>query len=505
MKQQMSLQTEIAAQEPVLRPLLQEYHKIPSSYIKEVADIKRVLERWVADPAFELDFNKSPKEAIASLGVAVTPEEIYPLINAEESIKLVNSMIAGDYTRFPLSTYRYKSFIAEKLEQRKRIRDESRCSNPEISTWRDRQIKRCVNELGLAKSDAIVHPPVAFELSKGCTVGCWFCGIDAAKFSSNWSYTPENALLWNEVLLVVKDFLGTSIKNGFLYWATDPLDNPEYEKFLIDFFAVTGRCAQTTTALSIKDVDRTRTLLNFNRSLDLHIDRFSVLSLNMLKTIHASFTPEELIKVECIPQNREAKGKQLKSNAGRARIYAAKKSDELTKGQQGDTIACVSGFLFNMPDKEVRLVTPCQANDQWPLGYWVLGKAKFNSAADLKQILHEMVNKHMKIYLRLEDRIQLRQDIKWYTRENEFILNSSQLSVTFANQKNPTALMRMLETGDYTVEEIALTREKYDAINMSVTLYLLDELFSGGFIREDPNFKTDRIALKEKISLQITL
>ncbi len=469
-----------------IMPLLHDLDKVPVEYIRQVSHIKRVLERWVSDPEFELAFSNNPVEAIASLGVEVTPEEIIPLINRAEAIKLRDAIAAGELDTFPIATIRYKSFITEKLAHRTETRRESRSSQPRIGKWRDRQVNRCASELGFLKADAIVHPPVSFEISKGCTVGCWFCGVDAAKFDHNWAYTPENAIFWKEVLQVVQDLLGVSIRTGFLYWATDPMDNPDYEKFLKDFYAVTGGCPQTTTALGIKDPERTRKLLDFTRQIDYRIDRFSVLSLKMLHTIHASFTPEELLRVECIPQNREAKGKSLKSNSGRARNHAVKKSDELNHGGFGDTIACVSGFLFNMPDREVKLVTPCQTNERWPLGYWVVAKANFNSADDLKKVLDDMVSKYMKPQLYLEDLIQLRRDLKWETMESEFKLISKHLAFTFLHHKNPESLLSMIENGTYTMEDIGLQRELQDGVPMAETFYLLNELFLKGFLNEEP-------------------
>ena len=476
-----------------IRPLLFDLEEVPVEYVRQVSQIKRVLERWVSDPVFEEAFENDPEEAIASLGVDLKPEEIYPLIYREDAIKLIKALEVGQFDLFPISSYRYRAFINEKLVHRKRMRQYGRPANAQMSVWWERQVNRCANELGEIKAETIVHPPLAIELSKGCTVGCWFCGVSAPKFDHNWHYTPENAVFWKEVLHVIKSILGSSMKAGFLYWATDPLDNLDYEKFHQDFYEIAGKYPQTTTALSLKDVERTRNLINYTRNMDDQVDRFSVLSLKMMKTIHEKFTPEELIRVECIPQNREAKKRQLKSKAGRARIYAEKKSAELTNGEQGDTIACVSGFLINMPDREVQLVTPCQSTEKWPLGYWVIAKAKFNSAAELREILHEMVTTNMKQRLHMEDKVQLRRDLKWEAKDSSFKLISRQLAVTFPHHQQPTSLMEMLENGDYTMSEIALNRYYDNGVPMEETFYLLNELFLKGFTNEDPQEQQNQV------------
>lgn len=465
--------------------LMGDISNVPKAYISQIANIKRVLERWVSDPKYREEFEIDAAKAIASLKVDVKKEEITPLIYEEEAMKFVDAYNNKEWDKFPLSTFRYKAFFEEKKKHRTFIREESRSSNLKIDAWRHRQINRCAGVLGLKKAEALVHAPAAFEISNGCSVGCWFCGVTAPKFEHNWPYNAENAAFWKGSLQALKDVMGACVKNGFMYWATDPLDNPDYEKFLKDFHTVTGRCPQTTTAMGTKDLDRTRALFNLSASLGSDIDRFSVLSLKMLSQIHEYFTPEELLRVECIPQNKEAKDRYVKANAGRARDFTEKKQAELTKEKDGSTIACVSGFLFNMARREVRLVTPCTANEKWPLGYWVIDKRTFDSPEALKAELESMVDKHMRIELELGDRIRLRKDISWEVDGDDFKLISDYLKVTFYKHKNPTSLLNMLEQ-DLKIEDIALRRMREDQVEMAETFFMLNELFRKGFLNEEP-------------------
>ncbi len=475
-------------------PLMGDISHVPKEYIRQIANIKRVLERWVSDPVYREEFEEDAATAIASLGVDVKKEEVTPLIYEEEAVKFVQAYHNGEYEGFPLSTFRYKAFFEEKKNHRSSIREESRSVDPRLDAWRHRQINRCAGVLGLKKADALVHAPAAFEISNGCSVGCWFCGVTAPKFEHNWPYTPENAALWKGSLQVLKDVMGPCIKNGFMYWATDPLDNPEYEKFLVDFHVVTGRCPQTTTALGTKDLDRTRALFQLSASLGSDIDRFSVLSLKMLKKIHDFFEPEELLRVECIPQNREAKDRYLKANAGRARRFQEKKQAELTKEKNGSTIACVSGFLFNMPRQEVQLVTPCTANEKWPLGYWVVDKRTFDSPESLREALESMISTHMKVELELGDRITFRKDITWEVEGEDFKLISDYIKVSFFKHKKPESLLKMLEQ-ELKIEEIALRRMREDDVQMAETFFLLNELFRKGFLHEEP--ETEKVTMME--------
>ncbi len=475
----------VQKQVPPIQSILGDLSEVSTEYIKQISNIKRVLERWVADPKFASAFEEHPEVALATLGLDVQAEEILPLLIPEEA-KLVNKALkTGDMSQFPLSTLRYRAFSLEKLNHRKSIKKGGAFTNPNLAKWRKRQINRCATELGMTKAEAIVHAPLSIEISKGCTVGCWFCGVQAPKFDHNWPYTAENAALWKDMLVRLKQQLGDCIEHGFIYWATDPLDNPDYEKFIHDFWKITGTCPQTTTALGVKDVERTRRLLDFTRTLDEHVDRFSVLSLRMLQKIHDSFTPEELIRVECIPQNREAKDRYLKSMSGRARKYKEKKAAELTDGNQGDTIACVSGFLLNMIDKNVKLITPCQTTDKWPLGYWVLAEASFESPAHLERIIDDMIQNHIKVELELDDVVKLRKDLTWEVKGDKFLLKSKHLSISYPFHKHPSSLMQLLQEG-YTQMEIAAIRARQDDVPMEETFFLLNELFLNGFIDEEP-------------------
>ena len=128
--------------------------------------------------------------------------------------------------------------------------------------------------------------------------------------------------------------------------------------------------------------------------MDSAVDRFSVIALNSLNRIHEGFTPEELLRVECVPQNKESAeaGRYLKSNAGRARKFARKRAGELVSEEQSSTIACVSGFLFNMVERTVKLISPCNASERWPLGYWVIAQGTFGTAAELRDLMRSMID-----------------------------------------------------------------------------------------------------------------
>jgi radical SAM family RiPP maturation amino acid epimerase len=475
-----------ASTQPQIMSLLGDLSNVPADHIRDVAHTKRLLERWTMDPRFQDAFADDPIAAIASLGLQLTPEQVTPLIDADEAIELNSALAAGKADHYPLSVLRYRAFCSEKRIHRGESRRRGESSDKRLAAWRQRQINRCLGELGAGRADAIVHGPGAFELSTGCTVGCWFCGVAAPKFDHWLPYTPENAELWRGALTVTKEVVGTSIQEAFLYWATDPLDNPDYEKFLVDFHAILGRCPQTTTALGQKDLDRTRDLLRLAHSLGSYIDRFSIIALNSLNKIHDALTPEEMLRVECVPQNKEAGPRYLKSNAGRARRFAVKKGNELVPEEMSSTIACVSGFLFNMVERTVKLITPCNASQRWPLGYWVVDQGTFDSAGQLRAELERIISAHCRIHLGVDDVVRLRPDLAVDADADQLKVKSLGSTMTFSTLADAGELARLLTAGTLTVHDITTARFTSAGVDRAETVALLDSMFARGLFDEEP-------------------
>lgn len=473
-----------------IHSLLGDLSGVPEDYVRSVAHMKRFLERWTMDPKYQEAFASDPAAALAGLGIDLTPGEVIPLIDPDEASRVTQLVMAGRQDECPPVVLRYRYFIHEKLVHRSRLRSETVPADPRMRAWRDRMIKRCIGTLGQERADAIVHAPAAFELSKGCTVGCWFCGVAAPRFEHTWPHTEENAKLWKDSLAVVAEVFGPSIKHGFLYWATDPLDNPDYEHFLADFHEVLGECPQTTTAQGQKDIERTRRVLTASRSMGSAIDRFSIIALNSLYRVHEGFTAEELLRVELVPQNKESatgRSRSLKSNAGRARKFARKRGAELVSDDESSTIACVSGFLFNMLDRSVKLITPCNASDRWPLGYWVLAEGTFSSAEELRDLLTSMIDEKIRDSLSVLDTVRIKPDARIVVGEDGRLqVIASGLGLDFGQQPQAHELAGVLAAGTNTVEQVALYRKRVAGIPPVQTLAILDRLFINGFFDEEP-------------------
>ena len=467
-------------------PLLHDLARVPAEHVRHVSHVKRALERWVMDASFRDAFDLDPPSALASLHVALTPDELRPMVDPALARSMTQAAREGRAEAFPLSTRRYRAFIQEKLADRRAHREACAPDHPLIGPWRKRQVARCASELGLGKADALVHAPLAIELSQGCSGGCWFCGVDARRLEAVFPHTPANRELFVDCLQALRDVLGPAARYGFLYWATDPLDNPDYERFVADYHAVLGRCPQTTTALAPRDLPRVRSLLEQARALDSVIDRLSIVRLADLDAIHGHFSPEELLRVELVPQNPEATSKHAKAAAGRVRRRAARHAEEDRGVEEASTIACVSGFLLNMIARTVRLVTPCAASERWPQGFRLVDEGTFADGDDLRRLLETMATRSLRASLGVDDVVRPLGCLRCEVRDGELLFVSRYLKHTFRNWPASSALRSLLEEGTHTAGDIALRLEREAQVPLDRTFLLLIDLFARGLLEEDP-------------------
>lgn len=353
-----------------------------AEYLHEVAWMKRAAEMFTLDKDFNAAFKENPAKTLADYGLAEVDLDSAKLLLLKE---VAEQFKDTPFDKMPRSYRRYKYFMKEKLDNREKLRKED-CKplNKNWVQWRSRQVNRCWFEMG-GRNESSVHTPVMFELANGCSVGCPFCGLMAPPLTKIFRYTEENAALWKEILCVVYEFTGNAGGCGTLYYASEPLDNPDYIKFVDDYFKVFHKVPQVTTAASTRNVERTRSILRHGYNLEPHIDRFSVLNAKMRDTIFKNFTPEELIAVELLPQFPEAPNNNF-SKVGRSR-----KSED----DGGETIACLSGVVVNMAERTLTLVTPCNADKNHPTGQNIYATEKFETAEDFREVLNGLIEKYM--------------------------------------------------------------------------------------------------------------
>ena len=262
---------------------------------------------------------------------------------------------------------------------------------------------------------------------------------------------------------MLAEVYGISARSAFLYWATDPLDNPDYEHFLTDFYDVFGVCPQTTTAQGQKDIERTRRVMRARPFAGLArrpvLDHRAELAVPRARGVHPRGTAAGGVRAAEQGVGRRAAG-CCKSNAGRARKFAKKRSSELVSEEQSSTIACVSGFLFNMVDRTVKLISPCNASDRWPLGYWVIAQGTFDTADELRDLMRSMIDETIRDSLGVLDTVRLRHDVRIVVGPDRLRVVSMGLGLAFENQPQAGELAELLAAGTYTVEQIALRRRR---------------------------------------------
>lgn len=437
--------------------------------VSELAHTKRFLEYWSADAKFREALPADPQGVAASAGLQADPLELRPLWDPRPDQPP------------SLRVQRYCAFMREKLAYRDFLRSSATSTHPAFRAWRQRQINRCLGEMGQSKGSSLVHALMAVELCEGCSVGCWFCGISALKLGGVWPYSQENRRLWRGVLSAAQQLLGPACRRGFCYWATDPLDNPHYEQFCSDFSEVLGRFPQTTTAQPMRDPARFRQLHQLSRRSGNEIDRFSVLSLGMLKKIFAEYTAEELLFVELVMQMDGAYA--AKAYAGKARSQPGRwqKSfgQDAPPEHMTSTIACVSGLLLRMPEQSFELITPTQADDRYPNGYRVHARHTFASAEEFHNKL-ESVLAGLRVRLPLDQPLSLRRDLRTIWKEGGVELVTHHLKVGIPN----AALLRGLSEGGRTATRLALECESEQILEE--TLQELNRFFAMGLLDEEP-------------------
>lgn len=450
-----------------------------------LARIKRFLERVMGDDRFRdaLKANvEDPRAIAASIGVDLDPRLMRPLWQHGYT----HLRFAKADPAYPLAIA-WDRYIGQMLEHRDFLKSQA-CTNgvnPRFDAWRERQILRTSSECGLS-GNAITHPLAAYELSDGCSVGCWFCGISADKFKGNFVYTEENAALWRGVQETMLDLFGDAAQSAFCYWATDPMDNPDYPRFIDDVWRITGYLPQTTTAAPLRDVARTRSVLAMFDDHGSITNRFSILTRTILERVHDEFTPDELMGVELVLQNKEAL--MIKAPAGKARDRAeelkARGEDPKLSLLQGDhsTIACVSGFLINMVKGTVQMVTPTRPSPRWKNGYKVLGTRFFDSVPAYRAAIESLLDSAT-VELRADLPVRLRPDLQVEDTALGFAMFTRSVRHE-CRAAFDVDLKSLLQSGEQTYGSILehLVQRGEDVL---VVDQVLEDLFLNGLLMED--------------------
>ncbi len=330
---------------------------------------KRLDECLAYVPEFRKKYNNNIAETLQEYGFPLIPRE-FAMVDF------------GDYfyIRYPDSAVDlYYCFNEEVYERIKNRYNKNKYpKNAKMRAWYQKKKDDAI-EQGISRREN--YCTIAFELTYGCSVGCSFCGFASKKLSAIYEAQKENVTLFEKLIDISMDIMGDTVKEGHLYHTSEPLDNPNYEIFSDIFYQKTGVIPQMTTALALRDVQRTKKILRQVNENGNTFHRFSIRSLEELFKIYEMFLPEELLYTGLVARfdgNLVSSGRQ------------AQKENEYS-----GTISGTIGFVINMCQKTISLRYLCDA-DKWnPTGECIVCTVPFRDEIEYEELIYEIIEKKM--------------------------------------------------------------------------------------------------------------
>lgn len=372
--------------------------------------------------------------------------------------------------------------------------------DPRFAKWRQRRIAATKSELG-PYGLSIDHPTLAIELAVGCSVGCYFCAYDAPKLQTVFDYTvPVNRALFRGVAQSLTDVMGPALAGrALLYYSTEPNDNSHYIDFMKAYHEITGRVVCTSTARY--DEAWIRNLVAYYREGSYPWPRISVLSRKVMQRLHQQFTPDEFRDVTLVMQQRDNEPLREKVPGGRPKMlerlhnladsHAPEDVPPVDGSLPQGSIACVSGFLINMIEKTVKLVSPCYTTMQYPYGYRVFDEAQFETVSDFDRIIRAMVDRKMMAKPYPSMPMRFRDDLRYRPQDNGFELTSRYFVHPFKGEQVWGPLGELMARGNLTYGEVCdMLLDTYQC-NPMIVAVMIQNLFDRGFLDErDTSYPT---------------
>ena len=444
------------------------------------AAFKRCIEYYEADPDFRARFLSDGRKAIANLGFADLPDADAAVEGIRQiCIKGIGTL--DDRTQV-INPY-LKMFFSTADEVSETVRynhTECRFRNRELYVYANRVRNRCRMENRVLRRQENVHYyPLGFELGYGCRAQCSFCGLAAPPFEENFRYTDANRKLWRELLTGLRRRLGPIAATSACYFATEPFDNPDYERFLNDFEEIMGGLPQTTTAAA--DIDAVRVKAFMARVGEERLRReatvrFSVRSLSQFRRIMELYSPDELKYVELLMNNPESLSRY--SDTGRARLSSAIPDEKRCRY----SISCIAGILVNMARRTIRFIEPMLPDARYPTGIRTRAEAGFDEADAFFRETEQMYAEYAAGFLRPERIVTLNPNIRTETEGNIIHFRGDGISYRVSRGYVLETVLKMLPEGicfSVLLEKLGLLpgpeKELYELLNaLYMRGYLID-------------------------------
>lgn len=376
------------------------------------ARFKRIYEQYQADPEYRRFIREDADAAAEAAGLfgsdgAEVLEAVMAVLGGKIGEHMDNQYVAEFAARIqPVLDYAFSSMAADRYK------------NSNTAAFVEKSLRRSRMESALFRRNTqIRYIPLAFELSVGCKVGCSFCGLEAGRFKENYPYR-EGREQWRRICSSAYDFLGEIAGQAPLYFATEPLDHPDYEGFLSDVMEITGQLPQTTTAAAERDTDRTTRLMSFIGEEGLRMRgrlRISIRSLGQFKKIMEDFSPEELIGVELIINNPES----VKAISVSGRLY--KRGAFKDRLPVKYSVSCLSGVLVNLCHGTLTFMEPVMPDESHRRGIREFETVHFSDHLEFADGIKELFNRYGRDTPEKEDRLTLNRAVRVVKKEDHII------------------------------------------------------------------------------------
>ncbi|HIJ95376.1 MAG TPA: radical SAM family RiPP maturation amino acid epimerase [Desulfuromonadales bacterium] len=463
---------------------------------QNVAHIKRFLELLEGDPDFRREAMADPsghQQLLDKAGIRLPAAALAPfwdLLEKDDLLSMGREELSQEIQDHSLGQEWIEWTDARTAQRDACLSEWESTGNRRLDLWRTRQQARAVSE-SFDKNEArsMIFPLFAFELSKGCSMQCWFCALAPPPLQGNFLYTPDNRQLWGDILVTARTLFGDGCKVSTCYHATEPSDNPDYFKFMRDFHAHFGMIPQTTTAAPLRNRAWTDELLSFRDEWPLIADRFSVLSRSVLQRIHQEFTPEELLNVTLTLQNEGALREKISS--GRTLHTPCCTATRLDQSGSGPepvstprlTIECTCGYLVNMVDRTIKLISPCNASERWPLGYQIHLEGAFEDAAGFRVFIERSIDECMPASLKNDLLLSFRADLVYEPGDVGFTLISRYTRHEIKGNRHMRLLGDLVQQGNLSVNDVTARLIETGMPALSAISWL-NRLYQSGFFSE---------------------
>jgi len=460
------------------------------------AHIKRVLEAWAGDPDFRrgiFEYPSSRQKLLDGVRIELCASDLsafWKVLDPKRKGCPDNDKVLRELTSDPMGNL-WIAWNRKKYEEIDRAASGwFNTGNRRFDAWRNRRSSRAKSEAFIPGGRNFLPPLMGFELSKGCSIQCWFCAFAPPRLQGYFPHMPENQRLWRDILASSWELFGPAVRTAVCYHSTEPTDNPDYFKFLKDFHEICGTYPHTTTANPLKDLEWTKNLMRI-RETDLSTqDRFSVLSLGSLRAIHQAFSAEEMKNVQLAMQHKGSLAH--KNHCGRALKYEKRLQAEMQFAQEAGpnnaivpqlTLECTIGYLVNMVDRSIRLISPCNATDQRPLGCMVHAEGTFGNAAEFRDFISRSIEENMGEHLEKGNRLAFREDLTYERLEDGFALTSRYIRHAVKGNGHFLLLgdlicQKSLTTGEVTEKLIQAGMPLFEVITS------LDQLYQKGLLSD---------------------